>query len=71
MVEAADKNRGIGSKSTFQGNACIFQGVVDIFQYQPLLWIQCQELVLGDVEKGAIEVSGIFREIVSSLNMKL
>lgn len=60
MVESTDKNRCVGANSTGQWNSCIFQGVVDIFQYQPLLRIQCQELILGDIEEGAIEVGGVF-----------
>lgn len=34
--------------------------MVDIFEYQPLLRIQCQELILGNIEEGAIEVGGVF-----------
>lgn len=60
MVESTDKNRCVGANRSSQWNACIFQGVVDIFQYQPLLRIQCQELILDDIEEGAIEVGGVF-----------
>jgi hypothetical protein len=60
MVESTDINRCVGANSAGQWNACIFQGVVDILQYQSLLRIQCQELVLCNVEEGAIEVGGVF-----------
>lgn len=60
MVESTDIDRCVGSNSAGQWNPCIFQGMVDIFQYQSLLWIQCQELILRDVEEGAIEVGGVF-----------
>lgn len=60
MVEPTDIDRCVGANSAGQWNACIFQGVVDIFQDQSLLWIQCQELILRNVEEGAIEVGRIF-----------
>lgn len=60
MVESTNKNRCVRANSTGQWNASIFQGMVDIFEYQPLLRIQCQELILGNIEEGAIEVGGVF-----------
>lgn len=60
MVEPTDKHRRVGANSTGQWNACIFQGMINIFQYQPLLGVQCQELILGDVEEGPIEVGRVF-----------
>lgn len=60
MVESTDKDRCVGANSTGQRDACIFQGVINIFQYQPLLGVQCQELILGDIEEGPIEVGRVF-----------
>lgn len=60
MVESTDIDRCVGSNSASQWNSCILQGVVDIFQYQSLLRIQCQELILCNVEERSIEVGGVF-----------
>jgi hypothetical protein len=55
MVEAADKNGGIGSQGTLHGNASVFQGVINILQDQSLLRIQGQEFILRDVEERPVE----------------
>jgi hypothetical protein len=45
--------------------------VVYIFHDQPLLRIKSQEFILGDIEERSIEVGGVFREVVTSSDMKL
>lgn len=71
MVEAADKNGRIRSHGTLHGNASVFQSMINILQDQPLLRIQCQKFILGNVEERPVKESRIFSEEMPSLDMEL
>lgn len=71
MVEATDEYRGIGSHNICHWQAGILQCMVNIFQNEPLLGIQCQKLIPCDVEERAIEEGWVFGKKVSPLDMKL
>ena len=43
----------------------------DILQDQPLLWIEGQQFILGDIEKGSIKIGRVFGEEMTTLYMKL
>jgi hypothetical protein len=71
MIEAADKNGRIGSQGTLHGNTSVFQGVIHILQDQPLLRIQGQKFILGNVEERRVEECRIFREEMPCLDVEL
>lgn len=71
MVEAANKDRGIGSQNAVHGHTSVFQGMINILKDQSLLGVQSQEFVLGDVEKWPVEECGIFRKEMASLDVEL
>jgi hypothetical protein len=45
--------------------------VEDILHDQPLLGIEGQQFILGDIEEGSIKIGRIFGEIMTTLYMKL
>lgn len=71
MIEAANKDRGVGAHGTGHGDASIFQSMVRVLEHQSLLWIQCQQLVLGNVEEGSVKDSRVLCEKMATLYVKL
>lgn len=71
MVESTDKHRGVGSKSVSHADSGVFKRMKHILHHQALLGIKSQELILGDVEEGPVEIGGVFSEEMPSLYMKL
>ena len=71
MVEAANKDRGIGSLNAIHRHAGVFQGMIHILKDQSLLGVQSQELILGDVEKWPVEECRIFTDEMPSLDVRL
>jgi len=71
MVEAANKDRCIGSQNAVHGHAGVFQGMIHILKDQSLLGVQSQELILGDVEKWPVEECRIFTDEMPSLDVRL
>lgn len=71
VIEAADKHRSVGSHRISHGDSGVLESMIHIFHHQPLLWVECQELVLGDVEERPVEIGGILGEEMTSLDMEL
>lgn len=71
MIEPADINRSVRTYCIIHGDPGVLKRMIHIFQHQPLLRIERQKLVLGDVEERPIEIGGVFGEKMSSLYMEL
>lgn len=71
VIEPADKHRGVGSHRISHGNPGVLECMIHILHHQPLLWVERQELILGDVEEGPVEIGVILGEEMTSLYMEL
>lgn len=71
MVEATDKDRSIRANNTSHGDTRIFQCMIDVLHHQSLLGVQREKLIPGDIEKRAVKVNRVFREIMTTLHMEL
>jgi hypothetical protein len=71
VVESADEHGRVRAQGISHGNTGILKGVEDILHDQPLLGIEGQQFILGDIEEGSIKIGRIFSEIMTSLYMKL
>jgi len=71
VIESADEYGRVRAQGISQRNSGILKRMEDIFHDQPLLRIEGQEFILGDVEEGSIKIGWVFGEVMASLYVKL